>query len=83
MDAKQRFARDAILAMGRTQDALQKEIDGLAKKAIPDFHFLDHKVSMFWECEKSPIGLCVWDTRQRGFHIDCCCYYCKQPVERK
>ena len=55
----------------------------LAKEAIPEFHFLNHEVSNFWDCDKSPIGKCVWDISKKGFHIDCNCYYCSQPVERK
>jgi len=50
---------------------------------IPDFHFLNHRVSNFWECEKSPIGWCVWDIKENGYNIDCQCYYCRGPVERK
>lgn len=59
------------------------EIDRIAKQHIPDFHFLNHKVSNFWRCEKSPIGWCVWDISEHGFNLDCICHYCKGPVERK
>lgn len=59
------------------------EIDNIAKRHIPDFHFLNHRVSNFWECEKSPIGWCVWDIKENGYNIDCQCYYCRGPVERK
>ena len=60
------------------------QINELAKKAIPKFHFLDHQVSHFWDnCKESPIGYCVWDISERGFHIDCSCHFCGKPVERK
>ena len=59
------------------------QIDNIAKRYIPDFHFLNHKVSNFWMCEKSPIGWCVWDIRENGYNVDCQCCYCKGPVERK
>jgi hypothetical protein len=61
----------------------QYEIDEIAKIHIPDFHFLSHKVSSFWKCNKSPIGWCVWDIDKRGYHINVTCYYCHNPVERK
>lgn len=83
MNANQRIYRDAIRAMQRTQESLQGEINRLAETAVPELHFLNHKVSTFWECEKSPIGLCVWDISERGFHIDCICCFCGGPVERK
>ena len=58
-------------------------ITSIAETAIPSYHFLNHKVSTFWDCEKSPVGKCVWDISEKGFHNDCHCYYCGQPVERK
>ena len=76
------------------QDKIQKQyevireanncISDIAKQAIPDFHFLNHKVSDFWDdCPKSPLGWCVWDTSERGFNLDCACHFCGEPVERK
>ncbi len=64
-------------------DHLHFEIDQIAKSKIPDFHFLDYKVSTFWPCDKSPIGMCVWKLDQGRLHIDCKCRYCGNPVERK
>lgn len=59
-------------------------IDELAEAGIPNYHFLDHQVwPATWECDKSPIGMCVWDVSEKGFHIDCNCCYCGEPVERK
>jgi|SaaInl8_200m_RNA_FD_contig_21_2380505_length_462_multi_3_in_0_out_0_1 hypothetical protein len=56
-------------------------IDRIARENIPDFHFLDHKVSQFWECEESPIGWCLWEFNDQGNITGC--RYCHQPVERK
>lgn len=67
----------------RQIDALNFEIDQIAKSKIPDFHFLDYKVSTFWTCEKSPIGMCVWKLIEGRFSINCHCRYCHGPVERK
>lgn len=83
MNAEQQEFRSAIKRQQRIAEAAERAIDDIAKAAIPDFHFLDHKVSTFWDCRKSPIGLCVWDISKHGFHVDCHCYYCGNPVERK
>ena len=61
----------------------ERKINEIAGNMIPDFHFLNHKVSNFWDCDKSPIGWCVWDTSDKGYHIDCSCHFCGEPVERK
>lgn len=75
--------RDKIDSLQRKIQSCESEIDQLAKKQITEFHFLDHKVSKFWDCDKSPIGKCVWDISEKGFYIDCACIYCGNPVERK
>ena len=75
--------REKINSHLRVIDTANRKIDEIAKEAIPEFHFLNHKVSDFWDCEKSPIGKCVWDISKNGFNINCQCYYCKSPVERK
>lgn len=64
-------------------DRLTFEIDKIAKAKIPDFHFLNHKVSSFWGCKQSPIGMCVWNLIEGRFTINCKCRYCGEPVERK
>lgn len=75
--------RERIIAERRIIDKANERINEYAAKVIPEFHFLNHQVSTFWECDKSPIGVCVWDISEKGFHIDCTCYYCGDPVERK
>jgi len=75
--------QEQIECLIRKIERTRVEIDRLAKEKIPEFHFLNHKVSNFWKCDKSPIGWCVWDISENGYHIDCQCYYCKGPVERK
>lgn len=77
------IASKIIHSKQRQIDALNAEINSIAKGQIPDFHFLDHKVSTFWKCEKSPIGMCVWNLDEGGFHNGCHCRYCGDPVERK
>jgi hypothetical protein len=63
------------------------DVEQLARQAIPDFHFLTHKVSNFWHCEKSPIGWCVWkleDEAGNGLKDhQWRCWYCGGGVSRK
>ena len=66
-----------------TIDSCNHQINEIARKHIPDFHFLDHKVSTFWDCDKSPIGMCVWNLDEGRFNNNCHCRYCGGPVERK
>jgi len=65
----------------RMIDTLYLEINGIAKKHIPDFHFMNYKVSTFWECGFSPIGMCVFKLDDHGNKT--VCRYCDGPVERK
>lgn len=73
--------REAILSRQRAIECLRGEIDDLAKEYIPDFHFLDFAVSTFWECDGSPIGMCVFRLDDSGRKMGC--RYCGGPVERK
>lgn len=75
--------REEIQELRRQIEVREQAIKDLAKEHIPEFHFLNHRVSNFWNCDKSPIGWCVWDISHKGFNIDCSCHYCKGPVERK
>lgn len=74
---------DAIVFRRREMSEIENEINALARLNIPNFHFLDHKVSTEWRCEKSPIGMCVWNLKEGCFSINCYCRYCGEPVERK
>lgn len=71
----------------RIRNEAVEMIHGMAKLHIPEFHFLDHHVSGIhgyaWDCEKSPIGICVYDISKNGFNFGCRCHYCGGPVERK
>jgi len=64
----------------------RQEIADIAKEHIPDFHFLDDRVKecsygFFWDCEESPIGVCVF--RLDDYGRETSCRYCGGPVERK
>jgi hypothetical protein len=73
--------REFIRGHSRRIDQLHQEVNDLAKQHIEDFHFLDYQVSLFWRCDTSPIGMCVFNLDDWGRPIDC--RYCHGPVERK
>jgi len=75
--------RGEIRAAQSQIDDLERDINAIAQAHIPDFHFLNHKVSTFWTCATSPIGMCVFLLEEGRFHLDCVCRYCGDPVERK
>lgn len=66
-------------------DQANREIETVAKACMPDYHFLDYRVSMFWTCDHSPLGYCVFkimETADRRLK-ETVCRYCGGPVERK
>jgi hypothetical protein len=78
------LARELIGSHWRAIDRAQSEVNEIAKLVIPDFHFLDYAVSNFWECDKSPIGWCVFKLEEIGGALrKTHCRYCGGPVERK
>lgn len=74
-------ARRLIEEMSRHIEGCHSVVRDVAKAHIPDFHFLDYEVSLFWKCEQSPIGMCVFRLDDRGRQTSC--RYCGGPVERK
>ena len=56
------------------------EIDQIAEKHFEDYSPFIHLIGR-WECEKSPLGLCVYD-REKDPASDGC-IFCKNPHERK
>lgn len=40
-----------------------------------------YRVSTFWDCEKSPIGCCMYNHNEDRFHDSC--LFCGDPEERK
>ena len=62
-------------------ERLDQEIRDIAKANIEDYHFLDYQVSKFWTCDKSPIGMCLFQLDDYGRPT--LCRYCHGPTERK
>jgi len=56
---------------------LRREVDSCAKSVIPDFNPVFHFVGEFWDCDKSPCGVCVFDKETRA------CLFCSGGVDRK
>ena len=70
-----------IMSIQTGIDVLNQHINDYAKLYIPDFHFMSHKVSTFWRCSGSPIGMCVFRIDNNGIIREC--YYCGGQQERK
>lgn len=73
--------RERIQGHQRAIETLQQEIEAVAKRNITDYHFLDYSVSTFWTCDKSPIGMCVFNLDDYCRRTEC--RYCGDPDERK
>ena len=83
MTKNQLHLQSKIQGLQTLIDKANLEINNIAFDAIEDFHWLDYRVSTVWECEDSPIGMCVWALDEGRFHLNCQCRYCDGPVERK
>lgn len=80
----QKILREAIQKLDREIRQKEQDVNDLAKAHIPDFHFLDYRVSRFWTCDDSPIGMCVFKREDINGHLrETECRYCNQPTERK
>ncbi len=80
---KQAHFKAKLAALKKRTEGIRMEVEAVCCYAINDWHHMTHQVSDFWPCDKSPVGMCVWDISERGFHIDVECRYCGDPVERK
>lgn len=69
-----------IIEMQRQIDALRSDINRIAESHIDDFNFMSHRVSTFWDCEKSPIGMCVFELDREGRTLNC--RYCGEPDDK-
>ena len=77
----QAHLRVALLKIGAEIDGRYQAVRDLAKEHIEDFHFVDYAVSLFWTCDLSPIGMCVFELDDFGRKTRC--RYCGGGVERK
>lgn len=85
IDAKEierrRAYGDYITGLQRAREALWGVIVDYTKARVRDYHFMDHKVSTFWRCDQSPVGMCIFNLDKHGRERDC--RYCGGPLERK
>lgn len=59
-----------------TFDHLQSNIENIRETVLLEYDRKTHYVSDIWECEKSPLKVCV-------YHKDEWCTFCGMPEERK
>lgn len=74
---------DYVIGLGKAIEALKQDINDYAKAFYPEFHFMDHIVSRFWRCEKSPVGVCIFERGGVMHNLPTDCVFCHQPAERK
>lgn len=75
-ECKQKL-EDARKSLEEAQHALWKVENEVAWNICPEGHnHTQLAISSEWECEKSPIGWCVFE-----HHSDC--LFCHEPQERK
>ncbi len=83
-EISQRVYRQRLQAIRGYRDGLTADVEQIAREAIHDYHFLNYRVSDFWTCDASPVGMCVFTLEERnGRLVEDVCRYCAQPVERK
>lgn len=83
-EAKSRVARgEYIRGLNSAIETLKADINRYAKAFYPAFHWMDHQVSTFWRCEKSPIGMCIFKLGGPDHNLPTYCVFCDQPAERK
>jgi hypothetical protein len=70
-----------IFAIARAINVLNQSINDYVKIRVPEFHFMTHKISKFWSCAKSPVGVCIFEIDRNGVTQNC--FYCHNPEERK
>jgi hypothetical protein len=56
------------------------KINRIHSQFLEDNNFNEHYISDFWDCKKSPVGMCVFKCEESG---DDFCEYCGEPEERK
>ncbi len=76
--------REVIARVNALRDEANALLQQLGKSAVADYHFLDHRLSTFWDCATSPTGYCVFPILQVGQRTqEGGCRYCGNPVVRK
>lgn len=81
--------RALLRAANVTRRAIEGDFNQIINKhaghLIPDdgesLIFCDYTIGFTWECETSPIGLCIYNSYKDGAHD--CCLLCGAPEERK
>lgn len=60
---------------------IRKQVAHLIKDDGESLLMCDFAIGFTWECEKSPIGLCIYNSYKDGAHDFC--LICGDPEERK
>ena len=76
-----------IVRLRKLSDEMLAEIERVIRRHVPDHHFMYHRIvpcsyGFFWECEESPVGLCVYNIEKQTGATGSC-RWCGNPKERK
>ncbi len=74
------LAAVTIRKLNQAKNLIERCLDAIGRKHVPDYHFLDHSISTTWTCDQSPIGYCVF--LRVDMRLDNC-IFCRKPTERK
>ena len=69
-----------IKEIRKKQENLEIDLSKLVRTVYPDYKSMWETVG-YWECEESPIGLCIYNHMEDKPLDDC--LFCHQPHERK
>ena len=73
--------RSTLQSLARSQRDAGSTISGILDEVVPEKYVGYAKLGPYgWQCEDSPVGLCVYDSQDRGSDQ---CLFCGDPDERK
>ena len=73
--------RITLQSLARIQRDAGSTISGILDEVVPEKYTHICKLGPYgWQCEDSPVGLCVYDSQDRAADH---CIFCGDPDERK
>ena len=81
MVAKPSYYRKRVRALEAVKEEMDIAIRNILRDVMDGDISVDHVVSPQWDCDESPVGLCVYDTYRDQAKDQC--IFCGDPLERK
>lgn len=81
--AGMKYKEQMMRLCGQRDKTYQDIIDLLTRACVGAGHPSFNRIADYytWDCENSPVGICVYDSLDDPSHDDC--LYCHGPEERK